>query len=122
MGFQERRGEFSVLRAVGATRGQVKAIWIVEAGVIGLTGGFSGLILGLGLVMIYTLVVGGGFMGLFDFPVREAAFSTLRSITGNGVAALILSPLVTVLTGWVVARKFFMDKPEISQKMEGGPE
>jgi hypothetical protein len=106
MGFQERRLEFAVLRASGATRKQVRGMVMVEAGVIGLAGGCSGLILGLGVVLIYTLVVGGGFMGFMDFPVREAAFRTLRSAVGNGLMATVLSPLITVLVAWVISRGF----------------
>jgi len=122
VGFQERRGEFAILRAVGATRGQVKGMLLVEAGVIGLAGGFSGLILGLGLVLIYCLVVGGGFMGFMDFPVREAAFRTLRCIAGNGLMATVLSPLVTVLVAWVISRRFLKERFEKSLGMEGTQE
>lgn len=119
IGLQERRQEFTILRATGATRRQVKGMVLVEAGVIGLAGGCSGLILGLGLVWIYTLVVGGGFMGFMDFPVREAAFTTLRSAGGNGIAALILSPLVTVLTAWMTSRGFFKARIESSLSANG---
>jgi putative ABC transport system permease protein len=119
MGLQERRGEFAVLRAAGARCGQVKGIVLVEAGVIGLAGGFTGLILGMGLVLIYTLVVGGGFMGFMDFPVREAAYATLRSTAVNGMAALILSPLVTLLTAWIVASRFLKERLELSLGMDG---
>jgi putative ABC transport system permease protein len=120
MGFQERRREFALLRASGATRGQVRGMVLVEAGVIGLAGGCSGLILGLGLVLIYTLVVGGGFMGFMDFPVREAAFSTLRSAAWNGIMATVLSPLITVLVAWVVSRGFLKERLEGSLSVEHG--
>jgi len=119
MGFQERRREFAVLRATGATQGQVRGLVLVEAGVIGLLGGLSGMILGLGLVLIYTLVVGGGFMGFMNFPVRDAAFTTLRSAAGNGIAALILSPLVTLLTAWMISRNFLKDGIEVSLNVDG---
>jgi putative ABC transport system permease protein len=120
MGFQERRGEFVILRATGATRRQVRGMVFVEAGVIGLAGGCSGLILGLGLVLIYTLVVGGGFMGFIDFPVREAAFTTLASASGNGIAATVLSPLITVLVAWVISKGFLKERLEGSLCVEVG--
>jgi putative ABC transport system permease protein len=119
MGIQDRQSEFAILRAAGASRKQVRGMVLVEAGVIGLSGGFSGLILGMGLVWIYTLIVGGGFMGFMDFPIREAAFSTLRSIAGNGLAALFLSPLVTVLIAWLTSRTFLKEKLEGSLNIDG---
>jgi hypothetical protein len=106
MGFQERRGEFAILRAAGATQRQVRGMVLVEAGIIGLLGGIAGMILGFGLIWIYTLVVGGGFMGFIDLPVRDASFSTLGSVLSTGIAALVLSPLVTVLVAWVISRSF----------------
>jgi ABC-type antimicrobial peptide transport system permease subunit len=119
MGFQERQREFVVLRATGATRRQVRDMVLVEAGIIGLAGGCSGLILGLGVVLIYSLVVGGGFMGFIDFPVREAAFTTLRSAAGNGIAATILSPLITVLVAWMISRGFLTGGFTSSLSMNG---
>jgi putative ABC transport system permease protein len=120
MGFHEREKEFAVLRATGATRGQVRGMVLLEAGVIGLVGGCSGLVLGLGLVLIYTLVVGGGFMGFMDFPVREAAITTLGSAAGNGIAAMVLSPLITVLVAWVISKRFLRQRLEGSLRADGG--
>jgi putative ABC transport system permease protein len=114
MGIQERSRELAVLRAAGATQKQVRGMVLVEAGVIGLAGGSSGLIFGAGLVMIYTLTVGGGFMGFMDLPVREAAFTTLGSALGNGMLALILSPMITLLAAWILSKRVSLSGSGIS--------
>jgi putative ABC transport system permease protein len=119
MGIQERSRELAVLRAAGATRKQVRGMVLVEAGVIGLAGGSSGLILGAGLVMIYTLTVGGGFMGFMDLPVREAAFTTLGSALGYGMLALILSPMITLLAAWILSRGVRLSGPGIFLRVNG---
>ncbi|MCB9420179.1 MAG: ATP-binding cassette domain-containing protein [Ardenticatenaceae bacterium] len=46
MAIYERTREIGVLKALGATRREIRAMFTVEAGLIGLIGGFFGLILG----------------------------------------------------------------------------
>jgi len=46
----ERRGEVGVLRAVGATTGQVARLFLVEAGLLSLSGGLLGSAVGIGVV------------------------------------------------------------------------
>jgi ABC-type lipoprotein export system ATPase subunit/ABC-type antimicrobial peptide transport system permease subunit len=46
MAIYERTREIGVLKALGASRGEIRAMFTVEAGLIGLIGGFVGLILG----------------------------------------------------------------------------
>jgi putative ABC transport system permease protein len=59
MGVRERVREIGVLRATGMTRGQVRRMVVVEAGILGLAGSIVGVVVGLaaGVVMI---VSGGG--------------------------------------------------------------
>jgi putative ABC transport system permease protein len=42
----DRKGEISMLRAVGATRGQVAAAIIIEAGFLGFCAGLAGMVVG----------------------------------------------------------------------------
>jgi putative ABC transport system permease protein len=59
----ERRREISILRAVGASRGQIKALVLWEAGIIGLLGSFLGIVAGLALAWILSFVINVSFFG-----------------------------------------------------------
>lgn len=67
----ERRRELGLLRAVGATSGDVKLIVLGEAGLIGLIGGLMGIALGLGLA---ALVDYGSAHYLPRFPYKPATW------------------------------------------------
>jgi putative ABC transport system permease protein len=55
----ERTGEIGLLRAIGATRGQVQALFLVEAGLLGVVGGATGATGGLALCGLLRLLVTG---------------------------------------------------------------
>jgi putative ABC transport system permease protein len=59
----ERKREISILRAVGASRGQIQAMVLWEAGIIGLLGSFLGIIAGLVLAWILSFVINVSFFG-----------------------------------------------------------
>lgn len=54
----ERRREIGVLRALGARRGQIVALYLIESGLLGLLGGVVGLGAGLGLAQSFIALVG----------------------------------------------------------------
>ncbi len=59
----ERRREISILRAVGASRGQIEAMVLWEAGIIGLLGSLLGIAAGLVLAWILSFVINVSFFG-----------------------------------------------------------
>ncbi|MCA9969669.1 MAG: FtsX-like permease family protein, partial [Anaerolineales bacterium] len=59
MSVSERRRELGTLRAIGATRRQLRRILVGEAALIGAIGGLVGLLTGAGMVGIYALAFGG---------------------------------------------------------------
>jgi putative ABC transport system permease protein len=100
MQVSERRREIGVLRAVGATRLDVRLIILGEAALIGLLGG----LIGVGLARLEAFAVDGYFAAyvprfpfkpetLFDFDVRIV------------VGGLIFSVLFCVVGGLLPARK-----------------
>ncbi|MFA6213836.1 MAG: ABC transporter permease [Candidatus Micrarchaeia archaeon] len=54
----ERTHEIGVLKAIGATRGDIMKIFVFEAGAVGAIGGFAGVLLG------YALALSANFFGL----------------------------------------------------------
>ncbi len=100
----ERRREYGVLRAAGATRRQVNAIVIVEGLLFGLIGAGVGIPVGIGVVVIYIVVFGGSAFGYPDFPVWEVALASILPALTRGILALIISPLLIALAAWFPTR------------------
>jgi putative ABC transport system permease protein len=59
----ERRREISILRAVGASRGQIQVMVLWEAAFIGLLGSLLGIVAGLALAAILSYVINVSFFG-----------------------------------------------------------
>jgi putative ABC transport system permease protein len=59
----ERRRELSILRAVGASRGQIETMVLWEAGIIGLLGSFLGIVAGIALAWMLSFVINVSFFG-----------------------------------------------------------
>jgi len=93
----ERAREFSLLRALGATRAQIRLMVAAEAACYGLLGGVLGLMAGSGLVALYVSISGGTVFGYLDFSMGEALWNTLRPSVSTGLLALALAPGITTL-------------------------
>jgi putative ABC transport system permease protein len=86
----ERTEEVGLLKAVGATRRQVQALFLTEAVLLTTTGALAGLALGFGLVR--------GFVALYPaFPAAPPAWAV--------VSVLVLSLAVGALFGVLPARR-----------------
>jgi putative ABC transport system permease protein len=86
----ERTGEIGLLRALGVTRSGVEILFLSEAALLALAGGLGGLLAGYAAGAVLAAAVPG-------LPLRtppEAA-----------VAALVMSLLVGVASGWLPARR-----------------
>jgi ABC-type antimicrobial peptide transport system permease subunit/class 3 adenylate cyclase len=99
----ERRREFGQLRAVGATRAQVRAIVVGEAALIGFIGGLVGMVAGVGFVLMLALVYGGNAMGVANYQPYSAAVSGLRPGLLTGLIGLLVSPLVCAIAAYLPA-------------------
>jgi putative ABC transport system permease protein len=87
MNVLERVRELGVLRAAGMTRNQVRRTVVVEAGILGISGSFLGILTGLaaGAVMI---VLAGGPVGLgLDLPWQSIGLAALLGVGLSMLAA-----------------------------------
>lgn len=93
----ERTKQIGIMRAIGATEDHILSLFLLESGLIGLVGGFLGIVLGLlsayiiGLMFAYF-----GTSGLFSFA-RVDYFGLF--------AVLILTFIVGTISGVLPARK-----------------
>ena len=92
MNVLERIREIGILKAVGATRSDILAIFLVESAIIGFAGGLIGLLLGYGLLQV-----------LVDF-FAVPAFLRLRIIAFVFVFSIGTGVLAGFLPAWRAAK------------------
>ena len=88
----ERAWDIAALRSIGASRGQIAAIHLSEAGLIGLVSALLGMACGLVLSMILTWVVNKAFFGWtvrYDVPWLEWALTPFWVIPTALIAGLL---------------------------------
>lgn len=88
----QRTHVLALLRAVGATRGQIRRSVLTEALLLGVLSGVAGLLLGVGLAMAALWVLGGADL---PFPLPDSVRIT---------PAVVLVPVITgALVTWLAA-------------------
>lgn len=110
MSVDERRREIGLLRAVGATRAQMRRIIIGEAVFMGAVGGVVGLAAGLGAVLVIVLTYGLNSMGL-DADLLPIALASAQTALATGFAGLIAAPVMAALAAWLPARGILRETP-----------
>ena len=96
----QRRAEIGILRALGATRGQIRALFLLESAVAGVIGSVVGIALGVwlgGSLSRAMSAMMGDFTGLYALPVEVAAE---RGFLG---LALVVGVLCSMIAAWVPA-------------------
>ena len=104
MSVAERRRELGLLRAVGATRRQVRAVVIGEAALMGLIGGGLGLVAGTGVVVILAVTYGGNGWGIPDLDLWGAACRSVQPALFNGLVGLVAAPFICAGAAWLPVR------------------
>ncbi|AKK04201.1 ABC transporter permease [Corynebacterium epidermidicanis] len=93
----QRNRELALLRAVGASRGQITRSVVFEAIVVGLVGSVLGILAGVGLTQ--------GLMALIRTQGMPLPSAGLGLDTTSVVAPLVVGVLITVLSAWAPARR-----------------
>ena len=87
----QKRREIGILRAMGATRGQVLRIFLLQGAVVGAVGSLLGLVLALGMIWLFTTFVrGSDGQPLFNIALQAStALQVALIATVCGVLAAI---------------------------------
>lgn len=95
----QRRRQIGLLRAVGASSGQVAGRLVAEAVLLGLVGSLIGVLLGAGVALVAALFTGAIHWGLvlpwtqLAVAVGVGVLATVLSVVGPSLAATRVSPL-----------------------------
>jgi len=87
----QKRREIGILRAMGATRGQILRLFLVQGAVVGALGSVLGILLTIGMIALFMVFVRGSD-GLPLFVIRlqwSTAWQVALIATGCGVLAAI---------------------------------
>jgi putative ABC transport system permease protein len=113
MSILERYGEIGVMKAVGASPGVIKRIFLVESGAIGLIGGAGGLALGWGVSRIINRVV-NYFLAKQGIPHIEYFTYPLWLCLG----AIAFAVAVSLVSGLYPARRAARVDPVVALRHE----
>ena len=116
VGVAERRREIGVLRALGATRGQVRRVFAGEAVLLGLVGSAIGVGLG------FALAAGAlrGFAGSITSAYFAGEAAPVRLSAPLALFGLALGSLVALAAAWIPAARAAAEAP--NDAIRRGPE
>ncbi len=105
----ERTQEIGVMKAIGARNSDVLYLFLFESGMLGLTGGVIGLLMGVGLALLASYLA----QTLGGFELLKASFPVYLII-----GSLVFSFVVGVLSGILPAKQAAMKNPVDSLRYE----
>jgi putative ABC transport system permease protein len=97
----QRRREIGILRALGASRGQIRTLFLVESGLYGLVGSLLGLAFGVLLSRGLALYISGLIAGVYGIAERTTEIATEPRLMLFG---LLMGVVTSVLAGFIPAR------------------
>lgn len=101
-----RTQELGILRAIGATKGKLTTIFLLEAAFAGIFGGALGLLLGIGAIQIFQKILGSSFY------LASVSLETIFSFSPTLlVSLLIASPVLSVIASFIPIIKTFNQPP-----------
>jgi putative ABC transport system permease protein len=97
----QRRSEIGILRALGATRGQIRALFLTEGAVAGLLGSVAGLGFGVTIARGMTASVGSLIQGVYGVASNAQAIEPDPRLLA---VALVMGILTSVVAAFIPAR------------------
>ena len=97
----ERRSEIGILRALGATRRQIRTLFLAESAVAGLLGSLAGVVVGAIMARSMAGYVGGMLEGIYGIAERAEEVSAEPSLAAGAVA---IGVVTSMIAAWIPSR------------------
>jgi putative ABC transport system permease protein len=114
MAIYERTREIGTLKAIGASRGDIRGLFMLEAGLIGLLGGAVGIVGGWALGLLLNRVI-GWYIEQENLPIAATFFVTPWWLA---LAAIAFAALVGILAGLYPAARAARLDPLVALRYE----
>ncbi|MBV9788988.1 MAG: ABC transporter permease [Chloroflexi bacterium] len=114
MSIYERTREIGTLKAIGASRGDIRLMFMIEAGMIGLMGGVIGIISGWGLGLLLNRVI-LWYIEREQLPVRGDFFVVTPTLA---LVSLLFATLIGVIAGLYPANRAARLDPLVALRHE----
>jgi putative ABC transport system permease protein len=114
MSIYERTREIGTLKAIGASRGDIRLMFMIEAGMIGLLGGVTGLVFGWGLGKILNRAI-LWYIENNNLPIRGTFFVVTPTLA---LAALAFALFVGIAAGLYPANRAARLDPLVALRHE----
>jgi putative ABC transport system permease protein len=93
----QRRNEIGILRALGATRGQVLSLFLIESAIAGLIGSTVGVLAGMAIATVMTGYVGDILQALYGVVARPEAVTLSGPLVLGAIALGIVTSIVAAI-------------------------
>jgi len=97
----QRRTEIGILRALGATRGQIRTLFLIESAVLGLLGAGAGVAFGIGIARGSVGQMGALLEGIYGLTQRADEVALNPSLLAF---ATLMGVATSMLSAWIPAR------------------
>jgi putative ABC transport system permease protein len=97
----ERRSEIGILRALGASRGQIRALFLAESAMAGLAGSMAGVAFGALMARSMAGYVGGMLEGIYGVAERAEEVSADPRLV---LLAVAIGLATSMIAAWIPAR------------------
>jgi putative ABC transport system permease protein len=104
----QRRAEIGILRALGATRGQIRTLFLSESAMTGIAGTLAGIGFGMLMARVMTGYIGGLLEEVYGVAQSAAAIEVAPWIVG---AAIAMGLITSLIAGLIPARAAAMVDP-----------
>ena len=93
----QRRSEIGVLRALGATRGQIRRLFLGESAVTGLIGSLVGLLFGVLIARAIAASIGALISDVYGVAEQAGELATSPAVLAGGLAIGVVTSMVAAL-------------------------
>lgn len=93
----QRRGEIGILRALGATRGQIRTLFLTESAITGLIGTLAGVVFGIAMARAMAGYIGGLLQEVYGVAQNAGSIEIAPWLIPAAIAMGVITSLVAAL-------------------------